>query len=170
MNALNTPTGSLPPILDLEASGFGAGSYPIEVGCILGDGRSYCALISPAPGWTHWNDAAESTHGISRELLLTHGKDPVVITTELNSLLRGQTVYSDAWLYDYAWLAKLYEEAGQQPSFRLESLQRLLSESQIQAWPPAVTQAQQRLNIQRHRASSDARIQQAALATLLGLQ
>ena len=41
-----------PPILDVEASGFGPGSYPIEIGYVLGDGTAYCTLISPAISWT----------------------------------------------------------------------------------------------------------------------
>ena len=38
-----------PPILDIEASGFGLGSYPIEVGCILPDGRTLRVVRQPHP-------------------------------------------------------------------------------------------------------------------------
>ena len=34
-----------PAVLDIEASGFGVGSYPIEVGFVLPDGQSYCSLL-----------------------------------------------------------------------------------------------------------------------------
>ncbi len=40
----------LPTVIDVEASGFGAGSYPIEVGVAFPDGRSWCCLIRPEPG------------------------------------------------------------------------------------------------------------------------
>jgi hypothetical protein len=34
-----------PNIIDIEASGFGVDSYPIEVGIVLSTGQKYCALI-----------------------------------------------------------------------------------------------------------------------------
>ena len=40
-------TADVPTILDLEASGFGRDSYPIEVGYVLPDGSSFCSLIRP---------------------------------------------------------------------------------------------------------------------------
>jgi hypothetical protein len=49
---------ALPAIIDLEASGFGKGSYPIEVGFVLPEGAMYCTLIQPAPHWRHWDDKA----------------------------------------------------------------------------------------------------------------
>ena len=36
----------LPTILDIEASGFGPGSYPIEIGFVTGAGKAWCSLIS----------------------------------------------------------------------------------------------------------------------------
>lgn len=41
----------LPTILDIEASGFGRGSYPIEVGFVAGDGTLFCGLVRPEPDW-----------------------------------------------------------------------------------------------------------------------
>jgi hypothetical protein len=49
----------VPPILDVEASGFGRGSYPVEVGYVLDDGDSQCMLVRPASDWNHWSPAAE---------------------------------------------------------------------------------------------------------------
>ena len=37
----------VPNIIDVEASGFGPHSYPIEVGLALGDGSKFCSLILP---------------------------------------------------------------------------------------------------------------------------
>ncbi|WDP84202.1 MAG: hypothetical protein HUN05_02695 [Desulfobacter sp.] len=58
-----------PYIVDVEASGFGSQSYPIEIGLALGPDTRYCSLIIPSPQWTHWDKAAEKTHAISRDLL-----------------------------------------------------------------------------------------------------
>ena len=53
------PSADTPLIIDVEASGFGGASYPIEIGVALDDGHKYCALILPEPEWTHWDAAAE---------------------------------------------------------------------------------------------------------------
>ncbi len=55
-----------PCVIDIEASGFGRNSYPIEVGYVLPDGRAGCMLVAPAPGWTHWDESAAQVHGITR--------------------------------------------------------------------------------------------------------
>ena len=51
-----------PAVLDVEASGFGRESYPIEVGYVLSGGQTYCSLIRPLPEWTHWDPQAERVH------------------------------------------------------------------------------------------------------------
>ncbi|MDB5851379.1 MAG: hypothetical protein JWP29_5131, partial [Rhodoferax sp.] len=63
-----------PTVLDVEASGFGRHSYPIEVGYVLPDGKTYCTLIRPEPTWTHWDPEAEHLHHISRETVLAMGR------------------------------------------------------------------------------------------------
>ena len=63
----------LPPIIDVEASGFGRGSYPIEIGFALEDREVHSYLIKPQPSWTHWSDEAQAIHGISREQLQSDG-------------------------------------------------------------------------------------------------
>lgn len=156
----------LPPILDVEASGFGRNSYPIEVGYVLPDGTSYCSLIKPPPHWTHWDPAAESVHHIGRELLMQHGRDVREVARTLNEGLRGRTVFSDGWAHDYPWLAALYEEAGLVPSFRLESLRGLLSEEQASQWAATRQAVMREQQVQRHRASADARLLQTTLQRL----
>ena len=64
----------LPTVIDVEATGFGAGSYPIEVGVAFPDGGTWCGLIRPELGWSHWDPEAEAVHHISRDILATHGK------------------------------------------------------------------------------------------------
>ena len=63
-----------PAVLDVEASGFGRHSYPVEVGYVLPDGSTFCTLIRPEPEWTHWDPEAERLHHITRELALLRGK------------------------------------------------------------------------------------------------
>ncbi|MDN3922505.1 3'-5' exonuclease [Roseateles violae] len=159
-------TASLPAILDLEASGFGRGSYPIEVGFVDGQGRSFCSLIRPVADWQHWDERAQALHGISREALLAHGRPPEWIAAEMNARLAGQTVYCDGWGNDYPWLARMFDAAGMQPRFRLDDLRRLLSEDEAAGWHGLTEQMRRELKTERHRASSDARILQLALQRL----
>jgi hypothetical protein len=157
---------SLPPVLDIEASGFGSGSYPIEVGWVLADGRSFCSLIRPLPQWTRWDAQAEQVHHISRQTLTECGRTVDEVARLLDQHLRGQTVYSDGWGNDYPWLHQLYDAAGLQPSFRLESLRVLLDDHAAAGWAEAKAAVLQRTGMPRHRASADARVMQLTLAEL----
>src|SRR3954468_2528729 len=80
---------ALPCVIDIEASGFGRGSYPIEIGFVLPDGTAYCTLIVPDESWTHWDGDAERIHGISRALLQRHGRSASEVANELNQRLAG---------------------------------------------------------------------------------
>jgi hypothetical protein len=158
----------LPCVIDIEASGFGRGSYPIEVGVVLPDGRALCTLVRPVDGWTHWDGHAERLHGLTRELLLQHGKPAVDVAALLNTHLRGSTVYCDNWAHDFAWLALLFDSADATPAFRLRHLRELLDEGQAERWGAACAAARGRLNQARHRASHDARALQLAFANVTG--
>jgi hypothetical protein len=148
---------TLPVIIDIEASGFGRGSYPIEIGYYQPDGQSYCSLIRPESGWTHWDDSAEKVHGIARPLLDVHGKPAAEVCLALNRALRGQRIYCDAWAYDYVWLSVLYEAADLVPTFELKDLRDLLSECEKSLWHATRAAVEIRLALRRHRASGDAR-------------
>ncbi|MGS0753431.1 3'-5' exonuclease [Roseateles sp. GG27B] len=152
-----------PVLLDIEASGFGRGSYPIEIGFIGPEGRAFCALIKPEPDWLHWDASAEALHGISRELLQRCGKAPLWVATEINACLAGQIVYCDAWGYDYPWLSRLFDAVGLVPSFRLADLRSLLTEDDQAYWQAALEQVRAELQLRRHRASSDAKVLQLTL-------
>lgn len=158
-----------PAILDVEASGFGRGSYPIEVGFVLPDGRSHCILIRPQDDWREWDVEAEQLHGISRAQLQTHGRGAFEVAQFLNDHLSGLTVYSDAWGNDQSWLALLYECAGLPIRFRLDTLRVLLSEAQLQLWADTKKQVERELDLGRHRASNDARVLQLAYQRTLSL-
>lgn len=150
-------------VLDLEASGFGRGSYPIEVGFVQPDGTSFCTLIQPEADWQHWDASAEALHGITRELLQRHGRAPAWVAEQLNQRLAGQVVYCDAWAHDYPWLARLYDAADRVPSFRLADLRALLSEDEVARWHPVLEQVRTEAALVRHRASADAKTLQMAL-------
>ena len=155
---------SLPCVLDIEASGFGRGSYPIEIGFVLPDGTAYCTLIVPDVTWTHWDGGAERMHGISRSLLQRHGRSAREVALELNQRLAGRTVYCDNWAHDYAWLACLFESAAANPSFKLRHLRELMSENAAERFDDAREIVARNLQLRRHRASSDARVLQLSVA------
>jgi hypothetical protein len=168
MNGLFTPN-----IIDIEASGFGSNSYPIEVGVVNQLGEKFCRLVKPQAGWCHWDTQAEKLHGISREMLMQKGVSVKLICTELNAFLDRQTVYSDGWVVDNPWLIKLYQYAQMNMTFRISPLEMILTESQMTLWHSTKNQVSRAMNIRRHRASSDAAliqttfVQTRALDTLV---
>lgn len=158
---------TIPTIIDLEASGFGSKSYPIEVGFTLPNGRSECTLIRPAPGWVHWDESAYAVHGISRELLLAFGKPVDQVALWLNQQLKGTTVYSDAWGHDYAWLAVLFDAANLTPSFKLDHLASIMPECEAARWTQLHQTIELELGLKRHRASNDALMLQRTWVRLM---
>lgn len=160
-----------PNIIDIEASGFGAHSYPIEIGVITSNNERYCALIQPLADWTHWREDAQAIHGIARELLLEKGRPARQICIELNELLGDSTCYSDAWCHDSSWLSKLFFAGRTRPSFRLSPIELIASEDQLRLWDKAKQTIADEFSIRRHRASNDAfLIQQTFKKTLEQLQ
>jgi len=155
-----------PTIMDFEASGFGAHSYPIEVGVINDKGERYCSLIKPVDDWQHWSLEAEKIHGISRETLCQYGKSARQVCRELNQFLGETTCYSDAWTHDSPWLNRLYFAARTNPSFRLSSIELIASEAQLLCWDKVKQRLTEEMTEVRHRASGDALlIQQTYIAT-----
>lgn len=165
-SAPSTPEPRLPAIIDIEASGFGRGSYPIEVGIVMPDGSAFCSLIRPEPGWNHWDESAAATHRIERSALLLHGRGAGEVAQMLNDRLRGMTVLCDGWAHDFVWLALLFEAAGRVPLFRLDDLRSVLTPTQSAAWHDTRLAVQTEAGLARHRASSDARILQITLQRL----
>lgn len=151
---------AVPIVIDIEASGFGRGSYPIEIGVVLPDGSRHCYLISPARTWHAWDSEAEAVHGISREVLLSYGRPPQDVAWRLNEMLRGKTVYSDAWSFDLSWMGKLFDVADMQQGFSIADIADLMDDDQRQCWHQTKAEVTAELKIRRHRASGDARILQ----------
>lgn len=157
---------TLPTVLDIEASGFGRDSYPIEIGYVLPDGSVYCTLVRPEAGWTHWDPEAQRLHGITRDTVMLHGRPALEIARHLNQVLHGQTIYTDGWANDYSWIGALFDAADLSPSFHIENLRALLSDSDAARWHQIKDQVGRELNLRRHRASSDARLLQMTLRRL----
>ena len=64
----------MPAFLDIEASGLGEHSFPIEIGWAIPFDKERGFLIRPAPDWTYWSAIAEEVfHRISRDELLREG-------------------------------------------------------------------------------------------------
>lgn len=145
-----------PQIIDVEASGFGSDSYPIEVGVVLSNGLRFSRLIRPLPDWTHWDPAAEMLHGISRQDLERFGHDPVIVAKELNELLLGQTVYTDGWVVDKPWLDRLFDRLAIEREFYISPIESIVSEGQIEQWQLAMEHLGSQVAQPAHRALNDA--------------
>ncbi len=144
-----------PQIIDIEASGFGPDSYPIEVGVVLANGLRFSRVIRPLPDWTHWDSSAENLHGISQSDLQRHGHNPFQVARELNELLAGQTVYSDCWSVDKPWVDKLYNRLAMERNFYISPIESIVSEEQIEQWQGAMQQLGGQVS-PAHRALNDA--------------
>lgn len=158
-----------PYIMDVEASGFGSASYPIEVGLALEPGVRFCTLIRPLDHWDHWDEQAESTHKISRDALFSHGLDVAEVASELNRLLAGKFVFSDAWGVDNTWITKLFHAARINRAFSLWALESVMREPQIEVWRDTRDAVAAELGIERHRASNDAWIIQETFVRTLAM-
>ena len=149
-----------PTVIDVEASGFGRNSYPIEIGFVLPDGRTFCTLIQPQPAWTHWDRSAERVHHIARALIVQRGRPALEVAQLLNQQLDGRVVYSDGWANDYSWLGVLFDVAELSPRFKLENLRALLQDDEADRWYAVKQQVALERGPQRPRASADARLLQ----------
>lgn len=159
-------TPHCPCIIDIEASGFGAHSYPIEIGVVKADGSRYCSLIAPQEDWVHWSDQAESVHGISRAFIIEKGKPAKQVCQELNRFLGSISAYSDAWVHDSPWLNRLFWAGRSNPEFHLSPIELITTEDQLMIWDDTKQDLTHQLKIHRHRASADAfLIQQTWLMT-----
>jgi hypothetical protein len=99
-------------------------------------------------------------------MLDKHGRSVAEVAALLNERLHGRTVFSDGWANDYTWLAALFEEAGRVPSFKLESLRKLLTDNEASQWHEETSRQRAETAMPRHRASSDAKLLQMTLHRL----
>lgn len=151
----------LPCIADIEASGLGPESYPIEIAWSLPDGEISSWLIRPELSWTSWEPGAEALHHISRETLQTDGLAPKVVAEEMNRALRKETVYFDGGDFDRFWLDRLFLAAGVVPAFKFGDFNELLYDAGVRDGNRRVTTealARKDLgDLPLHRAGNDVR-------------
>lgn len=145
-----------PIIIDIEASGFAAEGYPIEVGVALEDGSTFCSLITPAPTWTYWDPEAEKVHRVARDILETYGRSIQEVAATLNQILQGKTAYSDGWEVDKPWLSALFWEAGIPQQFRYSTIEMIMTRPQMRKWHDTKNAVLREMDANRHRASLDA--------------
>lgn len=155
-------------VIDVEASGFGPDSYPIEVGVVKHTGERYCRLILPHHSWSSWSEEAEQLHGITRPTLERSGAALTTVCSELNHFLGDEDVFTDALSHDQHWLNRLYHTVGIVPMFTLRAIEHITTEQQILNWDEAKEQVAQGLRFMRHRASGDAFIIQQTFVRLGG--
>ncbi len=142
--------------IDLEASGLGARSWPIEVGWCRPDGAPQSFLIKPAPHWEMdaWDEKAEALHGVTPAVLDQRGDMPKAICAALNAALTGLTVYSDAPDWDGFWLYRLFEAGGVKQAFVLSEFSEILCNIAPAALGGLVAQAS-KIAPHRHRTNDD---------------
>ncbi|NOX82522.1 MAG: hypothetical protein GXP06_05970 [Alphaproteobacteria bacterium] len=142
--------------LDLEASGLGSASWPIEVGWCFDDGAPETMLIRPAQEWPHeaWDDHAASLHGLAYDVLEASGLVVGEVCARLNQALEGAAVYSDAPDWDGFWLYRLFAAARARQRFSLCDFGDLLCELPPQTVAAAVAEAKIS-SPHRHRARED---------------
>jgi hypothetical protein len=113
--------------IDLEASGLGPSSFPIELGIALpgraADGvwevtlRSW--LLRPEPRWLDrpdaWDPVAEEIHGLSLPRLLDEGLPLRQVVEEIDAHLAGCTVNADTGRHgsDAGWLTEVADALGE---------------------------------------------------------
>lgn len=115
--------------LDIEASGLGLGSYPIEVAYVSSTGDKNSYLIESTDEWINdglWCSNAEtSIHKISQDMLAQHGINPVAVVNSLNEALSGKLVLCNDLDYDGVWLTQLFKAANVGVMFLLTDIRYL---------------------------------------------
>ena len=116
--------------IDLEASGLGAASWPIEVGWCFLEGEPETFLIAPAKDWSQdaWNSEAEALHGVSIEALRRKGHPIRHVCQQLNAALAERLVYSDAPDWDGFWLYRLFSACDEKQQFSVHDFGDLLGD------------------------------------------
>lgn len=142
--------------IDLEASGLGAKSWPVEVGWAFSEGAAESMLIRPDASWSDeaWDAKAERIHGLDRGTLERDGRDPRDVCRALNKALAGADVYSDAPDWDGFWLYRLFMAANIRQAFQLLDFGQLIRPL-AGAREEALHERAARLAPRRHRAGDD---------------
>ncbi|MCI5043722.1 MAG: hypothetical protein MRY72_03405 [Aquisalinus sp.] len=162
-------TGRQIAFIDLEASGLGPKSWPIEVGWGFHGWPARSMLVKPHASWSleAWEKTAEELHRISPDTLVRQGTAPLEVALVLNAAFANADVYSDAPSFDGFWLYRLYEAAGVRANFRLHNIASLIS-TVTDATPEDLFAKANEQEPHTHRAEQDVR--QLQLVYELALQ
>jgi hypothetical protein len=120
-------------LLDMEASGLHATSFPTEVAWVAADlSEGYSAGIRPVADWTakDWSPEAEAVHGLDYDKLAAHGETVELVAEALNGALAGATVLSDCAHMDGFWARQIFTAAGIEPAFPLAPVNAVWSLAQ----------------------------------------
>jgi hypothetical protein len=115
--------------LDIEASGLGSGTFPIEVAYAssIGDKSEY--LIKPTIDWLNhgsWcSNAEHRIHKISRNMLIEEGVTVLDVANALNKALCGKLVLCNDLEYDGVWITHLFKAANIGVQFTLTDIRYL---------------------------------------------
>ena len=123
-------------VIDLEASGLGYGTYPIEVGVALirrldQPVLTWSMLIKPTADWLKfglWSSQSAAVHGILISELQESGRAATDVADWLNATFATKTIVaSDAPRHDQDWLDTLFRAADREQLFTLRHLEVLTS-------------------------------------------
>lgn len=144
--------------VDIEASGLGSKSWPVEVGWAFEEGAATSILVRPDKSWSDdaWDAGAERLHGLDRARLDAEGLDAREVCAAMNGALVDAEVYSDAPDWDGFWLFRLFSAGGVKQAFALKDFGRLMRPL-VDGRESALFQRAARLAPRRHRAADDAR-------------
>ncbi len=144
--------------LDIEASGLGSKSWPVEVGWAFEEGAATSMLVRPDRTWSDdaWDEGAERLHHIDRARLNAEGLDARAVCAALNDALVDAEVYSDAPDWDGFWLFRLFSVGGTRQAFALRDFGRLMRPL-VAGRESGLFARAERLAPRRHRAADDAR-------------
>jgi DNA polymerase III alpha subunit (gram-positive type) len=115
-------------MLDVEASGLGHSSYPVEVAFASSTGAQANFLIKPTTDWLEkgeWDKSAEKLHGLSQQQLLQKGDNIVSVAQQLNKYLCSKLVLCNDLTFDGFWLTQLFQAANTSVTFHLIDLSDL---------------------------------------------
>ncbi|WP_462146392.1 exonuclease domain-containing protein [Pseudoalteromonas gelatinilytica] len=147
-------------MLDVEASGLGHSSYPVEVAFASSTGRQASYLIQPTSYWLahgEWDENAERLHGLSQQTLLFTGSCIANVAQQLNKYLCGKLVLCNDLAFDGFWLSQLFKAANTSVTFHLMDLSALFDFWGEQKKKVFKEEYGKTLNTNEHRALPDAK-------------
>lgn len=144
--------------LDIESSAFDG--YPIQIGVIREDKKTYESLIKPHEEWLvdlPWDYNAQCIHNIPQEKVIEKGRNIKVVAKELNDFLGSSDVFVDS-VYDIYWLDLLFEFAEIKRTFHVFVLEKIMPEDFIIHWNAIFALVMKSTGLKLHNALSDAKM------------